>query len=164
MCDASSAMMGGSLLMQAQGQQQSAQSQAAMAGYQSQVAGYNTAVAQQKADFARQDADHAALERHRQVKRYTGQQRARLAASGVELSSGTPLEIMASTEALGERHIQLGPTQDERNVWAASVGVEQERFGISTSLLQESAAGQSGFWETGQTMAKFGSFTAGKLA
>ena len=164
MCDASSAMMGGSLLLQAQGQQQSAQSQAAMAGYQSQVAGYNTAVAQQKADFAREDADNAALERNREVKRYTGQKRARMAASGVELSSGTPLEIMASTETMGERYTREGATQDERSVWAASVGVEQERFGIGASLLQQSSAQESGFWETSQTMAKLGSFTAGKLA
>jgi hypothetical protein len=164
MCDASSAIMGGSMLMQAQGQQQSAQNQAAMAGYQSQVAGYNTAVAQQKADFAREDADDAVLERHREVKRFTGQQRARLAASGVELSSGTPLEVMASTESLGKRYLREGATQDERSVWAASVGVEQERFGIGTSLLAQSSAQESGFWSTGETMAKFGSFTAGKLA
>ncbi len=140
------AMMGASTLMQVQGQQQAAQSAAAMAQHQSQVAGYNMQVAQQQAAFTRQDADRELLERKRSLTRFTGQQRSLLSASGVELASGSPLNLLADTEAMGQRDIQQAARMGERDVWAAQVGAQQQQMSANKySMSAQSSASQRSF-------------------
>ena len=150
------AMMGSSTLMQVQGQQQAAQSAAAMANYQSQVAGYNMQVARQQADFTQQDADRELLERKRSLTRFSGQQRSLLAGSGVELSGGTPLNLLAETEAMGQRDITQATLRGQRAVWGAQVGVQQQQFSANKGFMSARAGASQRSFQMGTTLLSSG--------
>jgi hypothetical protein len=149
-------MMGATTLMSISGQQQAAQSAAAMANYQSQVAGYNMQVAQQQADFTQQDVDRELLERKRSLTRFTGQQRSLLAGAGVELSGGTPLNLLADTEAMGQRDIQRTARMGQRNVWAAQTGVQQQQFSTNKGMMSAQAGASQRSFKMGTTLLSSG--------
>lgn len=89
-------------MSQAAGQRQAAEAKAAEYRYQAQIDDNNRKVALWKAEDAkaRGAKDEAAL--RVKVAQLKGRQRSALAASGVEVGSGSALDILGDTAALGE--------------------------------------------------------------
>ena len=75
-------------------------------GIQSQkVADYNAKVAENNAASARQDAAYEAGLQREQVRRAVGAQRAAGAASGLDITSGTPVAVLGDTAKAGEMDV-----------------------------------------------------------
>lgn len=86
----------------AQGKIAQDQASAAMARYQSQVALNNQIVAQRNADYAIAAGQTRATANSMKTAQVLGQQKAQQAANGVDVNSGSPLDIRASTAELGQ--------------------------------------------------------------
>lgn len=75
-------------------------------GIQSQkVANYNAKVADNNAASARQDAAYEANLQREQNRRVIGAQRAAGAASGLDITSGTPVAVLGDTAKAGEMDV-----------------------------------------------------------
>lgn len=104
----------GGAFMAARGQQQAAR-------YESAVAAQNARVAELRA------ADQAELGRLEELRarqrtaQVIGRQRAGLASLGVDLSSGSPLDLVSDTAALGELDAQIVRANAERAAWSERV-------------------------------------------
>ena len=100
----------------------------ASAGAQYQSAQYGKAMAEQNAKIAEQQGlaslRQGALEQERIARRarqIQGQQRALYGASGVDISSGSPLEIQASTEYMAAQDKALVRYNAELKKWGFDV-------------------------------------------
>ena len=88
-------------MAQMQAQRQAAAAQAAEANYQAQVAENNRITAEQLATDAEQRGEIAVRRHRQQVEQVKGRQVAALTASGFDVTSGSPLDILGDTAALG---------------------------------------------------------------
>lgn len=86
----------------AMGAQQQAEASAASNRYQSQVAANNALIAQQNAQYAREAGQAAAYQNQYKIRRAIGEQKAQQGASGIDVNSGSPLDVRVSTAELGE--------------------------------------------------------------
>jgi len=89
-------------MAQAQGQKHAAASKAAEYEYQAKIDDNNTKVALWKAQDAKARGAKEEAAHRVKVAALKGRQRSALAASGVEVGSGSALDILADTAALGE--------------------------------------------------------------
>ena len=95
---------------------------------QSDMANYNAAVARNNATMAEYQAQDAisrgkkAEEEHtRKVAALVGTQRNSMAARGLDISEGTPLDIMSDTELLGSIDQSTIRNNAEKEAWSARV-------------------------------------------
>lgn len=84
--------------------------QAQLASNQAAIAGYRAEIAQQLGAGREQDSR---LETARQ----SGSQRARMAASGIDLGQGSATDVLASTAYIGERNAAMIRDKTNREVW-----------------------------------------------
>jgi len=96
------ALSAGSAITGAVGQRQQAGAVERQGQYQSKVFGIDADLAERQAEDAIARGHEAELKAGRQTKQLIGAQRAAYAAGGVDISSGTPGDIQADTETLGE--------------------------------------------------------------
>lgn len=89
-------------VMAAGGAIKQGQAQKAQANYQSQVEKNNATIAGWQAEDATKRGAIAEQRQRLQVARLAGTQRAAYGSSGVELSSGSPLDVLGDTAQLGE--------------------------------------------------------------
>lgn len=144
--------------MYAQGQQQQKQAE-----YQAAVANNNAIVANQNAaiqDRAAQDAlarGRIDEQQHRlKVAQMKGSQRSALAASGVQVDTGSALDVVADTALMGEMDALTIRSNAEREAYSFLVGAYNARAQAST--LQA----ESGLYRmTGANAARNGAFGAG---
>ena len=78
------------------------QANAGAASYQAAVARNNAAVAEQNAQYALQSGRIEEQTRRQKTAGIIGEQRAKMAASGIDIGSGTPLNLQESTAQVGE--------------------------------------------------------------
>lgn len=147
--------------MYAQGQQQQKQAE-----YQAAVANNNAIVAEQNAqiqDRAAQDAlNRGRIEeqQHRlKVAQMKGTQRSALAASGVEVDSGSALDMVADTAMMGEMDALTIRNNAERESYNFQVGAYNARaqagnFRAESGLLSMSGANaaRNGTWGAATTL------------
>ncbi len=81
---------------------QSANAQSAQYEYQAKVAAQNAKIAQSNADQKRQEGIEEARLQRMKTLQAVGSQQAAMAANGVDISSGTALDIVEDTAAMGE--------------------------------------------------------------
>lgn len=86
----------------AYGSIQQGRAQSAQADYQSAVGRNNAIIAEQQARDAEERGAAAETAQRRQTAQLAGHQRAAMAANGVDLSSGSPLDILGDTAQFGE--------------------------------------------------------------
>ena len=86
----------------AMGAMQQANAAAASANYQAQVNQNNAILADRAAEDARKRGDAELAEHRRKVAQMQGKQVAAMAANGVDITSGSPLNILADTAQMGE--------------------------------------------------------------
>ena len=96
----------------------SASAQQATLGYEAAVARNNQTIANYQADLAIQNG--AVQEQNQQLKtaNMEGDQRAALAANGVDLGTGSATEVLATTEFMGKRDALTIRDNAARQAWA----------------------------------------------
>ena len=118
------------------------QSRAAKAAYdyQAQVAENNRRLAEMQAEDALERGRIKEQEHRRKVLRFKGRQIASLAARGVDLRSGSPLDILAGTDVMGEYDAQMILANAEREAWARRI--EANNYAANAGLLRARASAE----------------------
>lgn len=91
----------------------------ANADMQQKMAQRNAAVAGMQADDATRRGDLAAIEAQRRGNALAGAQRAGLSARGLDLSEGTPADIMGQTDFFTQSDVATARTNGRREAWSA---------------------------------------------
>lgn len=128
------------------GSYKTAQAQKASLEYEAAVARNNQQLANYQAGIAQQDGAVQENNLELKVAQTTGDQRAALAANGVDLGQGSPNEILATTKFMGTRDVLQLRDNTARKVWAiqnqaASYGSEAEADVAAASAINPRVAG-----------------------
>lgn len=111
-------LAGAGSVMGAAGAYRSAAGQKAALNYQASVADANANIDEQQAQFALMNGQQQESAQRLKTAAMLGDQKAAFAANGVDVSSGTPIEVMASTKGLGERDAFTIRDNAARMAWA----------------------------------------------
>jgi len=106
-------------------QQGKAQSDAAK--YQAQVARNNEIIALQQAAYTRQEGAAQAQRQDLKSAQMIGTQKATLGASGVDVNTGSPLEIQASQASLARLDALTVQSNAERKAWGFDVEASNQK-------------------------------------
>lgn len=98
-----------------------ANSQADMANYNAAVARNNATMAEYQAQDAISRGKTAQEEHSRKVANLVGTQRNSMASRGLDISDGTPLDIMSDTELLGSIDEKTIGLNADKEAWSARV-------------------------------------------
>lgn len=127
---------------------QSANAQKAQYNYQAQVAKKNAEIAQNNADQKRQEGIEEARQQRMKTLRTIGSQQAAMAANGIDISSGTALDVVEDTAAIGE----LDALTTRYNYETQAVGFEQQASNFNNQANLDTFAGQNAY-KSGMTSA-----------
>ena len=122
----------------AYGQIQAGQQAAAAAEYNAAVARNNQIIADRQAEDALKRGQVAEEEQRRRTRAMAGTQRAALAASGVQLDQGSPVDILSDTAQFGELDALTIRNNAEREAYGYRV--QGMNFGAEAGLQQARAA------------------------
>lgn len=111
---AASAMAAG---VSAYGSVQQGKAQEKQADYQAAVGRNNAIIAERQATDAEERGAAAELSQRRQTAALAGKQRAGMAANGLDLSSGSPLDILGDTAQFGELDALTVRSNAAREAW-----------------------------------------------
>lgn len=115
------ALSGAGVAMQAQAAATASQSAKNAYEYQAAVSRNNQKIAEWQAQNAIAQGEEAQIEQRRKIASLKGSQRAGLAAKGLDISSGSALNILTDTDYLGELDVLNIKSNAERNAWAQRV-------------------------------------------
>ena len=107
-------------------------SQASMMQYQSEVAANNAALAQQQANNAEQNGALSLEQQQIKNSAALSQARAQMAANGLDLSSGSPLDVQNSDSTLGD----LDASRIQNNTI-------NQVYGFDTTAMNDQATSQA---------------------
>lgn len=117
-----SAVMGGvGTAVQAVGAMQASSAQQSAYEYQAQVSANNAKLAEWQAQAELEKGAQAEMEQRRKTAALKGTQTATMAARGLDLGVGSPLNILTETDYLGEMDALTIRDTAARNAWAARV-------------------------------------------
>lgn len=119
MCDLVTALTIGSTLIGGAGAIQQGQAQAASARYNAQVAEMNARMADRAAKDALERGKLEEQKQREKTAQILGQQRAGMAANGLDLTFGSPLDTLVDTATLGELDaltIRANTYREERDI------------------------------------------------
>lgn len=138
-------------VMQMSAQSQAASAQRAQANYQAQVADNNRITAERLAVDAEQRGEIEVRRHRQQVEQLKGRQVAALAASGVDVASGSPLDVLADTAGLGALDQQTIRDNAAREAWQHRVqaGNQQNQANLLRFQADNTASGAAGTLLTG---------------
>lgn len=102
MCDIGLALTIGSTVLAGVGQIQQASATQAAANYNAQVATMNATLANRRAKDALERGATAEQQKRMEVAQLQGRQQAAMAANGVDITFGSPLDTLVDTAARGE--------------------------------------------------------------
>jgi hypothetical protein len=107
-----------------------------------QVARNNQTMAEYEAVDAQRRGEEAAQEALRRTRGLGGTQRAMMAARGLDLSSGTPAELLMQTEMFGEQDVNTARFNAAREAWAtrADAANQTARARIEASRMRSEGA------------------------
>ncbi|RMD00067.1 hypothetical protein EAY64_05575 [Aquitalea palustris] len=142
-------MMVAGAATKAYGASQQAAAQQASANYQSQVMANNAIIAQDQATVAENNGQVAAMNHDLQTAQTFGAQRAAFGANGVDMSQGSALNTLATTQFMGQRDSATIMDNAMRQAWgyktqaadyASNATAEKE---IASSISSTAAVGTS---------------------
>jgi len=145
MCDLTLALTLGSTLLGAAGQMQQANATAAASNYNAQVQEMNAQISERRAKDA---IERGALEEQRkrqEVAQIQGRQQVAMAANGVDLGFGSPLDTLVDTAVLGELDALTIRSNTYREAYDQRVQAANQRAGAQLSLAEGKAA-KTGGW------------------
>lgn len=155
MCDLSMVLMLGSTLLGAAGQIQQANATAAAADYNAKVGEMNAKLSERRARDAIERGKAEEQRKRLEVGRLQGQQRAAMAANGVDLSFGSPLDTIVDTAVLGELDALTIRSNAYRESYDREVDAANQRAGVQLNRMEARAA------KTGGYLAAFGTVLGG---
>lgn len=136
MCEIMTALAIGSTLMGAAGAIQQGQATAAANTYSAQVQDMNATLADRRAKDAIARGQVDEQRKRQQVAQVRGQQTAAMAANGVDLSFGSPLDTIVDTSVLGELDALTIRTNSAREAYDFKVDAVNKRSGAGMSRMQ----------------------------
>ncbi|RWF70087.1 MAG: hypothetical protein E5X15_08795 [Mesorhizobium sp.] len=145
MCDLGIALTIGSTLLGAAGSIQQAQATAAANNYNAKVQDMNARLSERKAKDA---LDRGVLEeqkKRQQVAAIKGQQQAAMAANGVDLTFGSPLDTLVDTAVMGELDALTIRTNSAREAYDYRVDAVNKRSSATMSRMAASSASTGGY-------------------
>ena len=145
MCDLSLALTLGSTLLGAVGSIQQGQAAASAAKYNNQVAQMNATISERRAKDAIERGATEEQKKRQQVQQILGQQQAAMAANGVDLTFGSPLDTMVDTAVLGELDALTIRTNAYREEYDYRVQAANQRAGGQLALMEGKAAKTAGY-------------------
>lgn len=152
MCELMTMLAIGSTVIGAAGAIQQGQAQAAAAKYNAQVGEMNAVLAERRAKDA---VERGAVEEQRkraEVARIKGQQVVAMAANGVDLEFGSPLDTLVDTAVLGELDALTIRTNAYREEYEHKVDAVNKRAGAELNRMQAKSALQGGYLNAAGTV------------
>lgn len=120
MCNPAMLAMGGQAVgggLSAIGAYGAAASQKSSLNYDARTADFNAGLAERQAQIAMERGQFQVDQLNRATAGLKGSQRATMAARGLDLTQGTPAEIIAGTEFMGEMDVQQAQINAVREAW-----------------------------------------------
>lgn len=133
--------------MYAQGQQQKA-----MGEYQAAVNRNNQIIANRAAEDATQRGRIEEQQHRLKVKQVMGEQRSALAASGVQVDTGSALDVLGDTAMFGEMDALTIHSNAEREAYNFRVQGANQAASAQMNLLAGSNAARNGMWGAGASL------------
>lgn len=112
--------------MQAFGAYQTAQSQKSAYAYQARVAQNNATMGEWQAQDAMRRGERAEIDQRRKTAQLKGAQTASLAARGLDIGTGSALNILSDTDYLGEIDALTIRDNGRREAWAYRQGAQND--------------------------------------
>lgn len=119
---------------------------------QKEAANYNARIANIQADNRQQQGLEQEAQHSRKVAQLKSQQRAGMAANGIDLTSDTAMTILEQTAEWGERDRQMIEQNTNMDVWGM-------RSGASLLKAQGKNAQRAGYYGAGSTLLNSGADT-----
>lgn len=145
MCDLVLALTLGSTLIGAAGAIQQGQAAAQAADYNAQVQEMNAQLSERQAKDALERGANDEQKKRQQVAQILGQQQLSMAANGVDISFGSPLDTLVDTATLGE----IDALTIRQNAYRESYGYEVDavnrRAGATLTRMEGEAAETAGY-------------------
>ncbi len=152
MCDLTMALMVGSTLVGAAGQVQQAQATAKANRYNAQIQDMNANLADRQARDAIERGHLEEQRKRQEVARIKGAQTAAMAANGVDLTFGSPLDTLVDTAVAGEIDALTIRSNSYREAYDHNVDAVNKRAGATLSRMSASAASTGGYLNAAGTI------------
>jgi hypothetical protein len=140
MCDISMILTLGSTLLGAAGAVQQGQAAAAQAEYSAKVQEMNATLSERRAKDAIERGEVEEQRKRQEVQKVIGQQKVAYAASGVDLSFGSPLDTIVDTAVMGELDALTIRSNTYREAYDRRVDAANQRSGAQMSRMEGKAA------------------------
>ena len=137
MCDLVMALTIGSTLLGAAGQIQQGKAQAAANNYNAKVSEMNAQISERRARDALERGALEEQQKRRETQALLGKQKAAMAANGVDLTFGSPLDTIVDSAVLGELDALTIRKNSQREEYDYRVQATNQR---AQKTLQEGAA------------------------
>ncbi len=145
MCELATILTLGSTLLGAVGSIQQGQAAAKAAKYNNQVAQMNAQISERRAKDAVERGATEEQKKRQQVQQILGQQQAAMAANGVDLTFGSPLDTIVDTAVLGELDALTIRSNAYRESYDYKVQEANQRAGGQLALMEGKAAKTAGY-------------------
>ncbi len=145
MCGLGMILTLGSTLLSAAGQMQQANATAAAANYNAQIGDMNAKISERRADDAIERGKTAEQQKRQQVALFKGKQHAAMAANGVDLSFGSPLDTLVDTAVMGELDALTIRSNTYREAYDYRVDAANKTAGANLKRMEASNARSGGF-------------------
>ena len=152
MCDITLALTLAATAIGAVGQVQQAQATAASNKYNAQVQEMNATLADRRAKDAIERGADEEQKKRQQIAAIQGQQRAGMAANGVDLTFGSPLDTIVDTAVLGELDALTIRSNAYRESYDYQVQGVNARAGATMSNMTADAAQTAGWLNAAGTV------------
>lgn len=145
MCELGMILSFGSTMLGAMGQMQQAEAAASAANYNAQIGDMNAAIAERRSVDAIERGKTEEQRKRQEVARIKGQQTVAMAANGVDLAYGSPLDTLVDTAVLGELDALTIRTNTYRESYDYKVDAANKRAGANLDRMKASSASQGGY-------------------
>lgn len=152
MCDPVTGLIVASTLMTAQGQIYQGQAQANAANYNAQIAEMNATLAERRAKDAIERGRAEEQKKRQEVAQVMGAQQAAMAANGVDIGFGSPLDTLVGTAQLGELDAMTIRSNTFREEYDYRVQAVNQRADASLKRMEAKAAKTAGWLSAGSTV------------
>jgi len=152
MCDISMVLGLASSVVGAMGQIAQGQAQAKAARYNAKVREMNATLSERRAQDAIRRGEFEEQRKRLEVARIKGQQKVAMAANGVDLSFGSPLDVLVDTATLGEIDALTVRSNAYRESYDRQVDAVNQRAGAELDRMEAKAAETGGFLAAAGTL------------
>lgn len=155
MCDFGLVLTAASTIIGAAGQMQQAKAAAEAERYNAKVADMNAVLSERRARDALERGKLEEQQKRREVGQIEGRQRAAMAANGVDLTFGSPLDTLVDTAVMGEMDALTIRTNTAREAYDHRVAAVNGRADANLKRMNASAT------QKGGNLAAFGTILTG---